>query len=67
MKKRCMALVLIATLVGLLLTGLTASASNEIVIQDDALERFIRREIDKPQGPILPEDVEGLRTIDTTT
>ena len=67
MKNRHIAFVLIATLVILLLTGLTTSASDEIVIQDDALERFIRREIGKSEGPILPEDVEGLRTIDTTT
>ncbi|SMP44077.1 hypothetical protein [Anoxynatronum buryatiense] len=41
--------------------------SDGVQIKDPALEAFIRREIDKPEGVIQSADVEGIRTIDTTT
>ncbi|MEN1758987.1 hypothetical protein [Anoxynatronum sibiricum] len=44
-----------------------AAESDSVQIKDPALEAFIRREIDKPEGVIQPADVESIRTIDTTT
>jgi len=67
MTKKTVALLMSLLLIMISFTALTVVASDEITIKDEALERFIRREIEKPEGPIMPEDVENLRTIDTTT
>lgn len=51
----------------LFLIPTTSAQSEGIQIKDPALEAFIRREIAKPEGPIMHTDVESLRSIDTTT
>ncbi|RQD68068.1 MAG: hypothetical protein D5S00_09250 [Tindallia sp. MSAO_Bac2] len=67
MAKRTISVFMVISLLMLLVTTISAFSSDEIRFQDEALERFIRREIGKPEGPIMPEDVEDLRTVDTTT
>ncbi len=67
MKKRNVAAVLTVILMWMTLFSISGFAAGEVIIQDDALERFIRREIGKPTGPINAKDVEGITILDATT
>lgn len=61
------ALAILACLLLIPVEAVADETAGVVEVKDPALEAFIRREIGKPEGVLLTEDVAGIRSIDTTT